>query len=108
MRIEGAEDVQYLLQKTGEAKLNPNQRIVVMLYASSPQKPDGTVETKATDLARTAGMTPPVLSRTRRELVDAGWLEATQKFGRVQIYRLVPGIFADRGPAGRHLRAVGD
>ncbi|NML55164.1 replication initiation protein, RepL2 [Streptomyces sp. R302] len=98
--------MQYLLRKTGEAKLNPNQRIVVMLYASSSQRPDGTVETQATELAKTAGMTPPVLSRTRRELVDAGWLEPTQKFGRVQVYRLVPGIFADRGLAGRHLRAV--
>ncbi|MEU8764284.1 winged helix-turn-helix domain-containing protein [Streptomyces sp. NPDC048659] len=106
MRIHDAEDVQYLLRKTGAAKLNPNQRIVVMLYAASPQKPDGTVETQATELAKIAGMSPPVLSRTRRELVDAGWLEPTQKFGRVQVYRLVPAIFTDRGRAGRHLQAV--
>lgn len=106
MRINDAEDVQYLLRKTGR-KLNPNQRIVVMLYASSDQNADGTVTTRATDLAETAGMTPPVFSRTRKELCEAGWLEETGKFGRVKLYRLSPQIFDDRGPEGRHLRAVG-
>jgi DNA-binding MarR family transcriptional regulator len=74
MRIHDAEDVQYLLRKTGRV-LNPNQRIVVMLYASSEQRPDGTVMIRASELAATAGMTPPVLSRTRKELLEAGWLE---------------------------------
>lgn len=106
MRIHDAEDVRYLLKKTGR-KLSPNQRIVVMLYASAEQNADGTVATRATDLAETAGMTPPVFSRTRKELCEAGWLEETGRFGRVKIYRLAPKIFDDRGPAGRHLRAVG-
>lgn len=105
MRIYDAEDVQYLLKKTGR-RLSPNQRIVVMLYASSEQNADGTVVTRATDLAETVGMTPPVLSRTRKELCEAGWLEETGKFGQVKLYRLAPEIFKDRGPAGRHLRAV--
>lgn len=106
MHIHGPEDVQYLLSKTGG--LTPNQRIVVMLYASSEQRPDGTVTTMATELAKIASLTPPVLSRTRKELVAAGWLEETGSFGRVKLYRLVPDIFKDRGAAGRHLRAVGN
>ncbi|MFI2764869.1 replication initiation protein, RepL2 [Streptomyces echinatus] len=98
--------MQYLLRRTGRV-LNPNQRIVVMLYASSAQRPDGTVMIKASELAATAGMTPPVLSRTRKELVEAGWLEVTGSVGSVKHYRLAPAMFEDRGPAGRHLRAVG-
>lgn len=57
MRIHDAADVQYLLKKTGRV-LSPNQRIVVMLYASSEQRPDGTVMIKTSTLAATAGMTP--------------------------------------------------
>ncbi|WP_063837906.1 helix-turn-helix domain-containing protein [Streptomyces sp. MUSC 125] len=106
MRIHNAEDVQYLLKKTGRV-LNPNQRIVVMLYASSEQRPDGTVMIKASELAATAGMTPPVLSRTRKELVTAGWMEETGSIGSVKLYRLAPAMFEERGPAGRHLHAVG-
>ncbi|MDX3319773.1 replication initiation protein, RepL2 [Streptomyces sp. ME03-5684b] len=99
MRIHDAANVQYLLKKTG--------RIVVMLYASSEQRPDGTVMIKASTLAATAGMTPPVLSRTRKELLKAGWLEVTGSVGSVKHYRLAPALFEDRGQAGRHLRAVG-
>jgi DNA-binding transcriptional ArsR family regulator len=106
MRIRDADDVRYLLKKTGR-KLNPNQRILVMLYASAEQGADGTVTTTATELAEMAGMTAPVFSRTRKELAEAGWLEERGKFGRVKLYRLAPAIFDDRGPAGRHLRAVG-
>ncbi|MDA5145937.1 replication initiation protein, RepL2 [Streptomyces sp. NPDC005395] len=106
MRIHDAADVQYLLKKTGRV-LSPNQRIVVMLYASSEQRPDGTVMIKASTLAATAGMTPPVLSRTRKELLEAGWLEVTGSVGSVKHYRLAPALFEDRGQAGRHLRAVG-
>jgi DNA-binding IclR family transcriptional regulator len=62
---------------------------------------------KASTLAATAGMTPPVLSRTRKELLEAGWLEVTGSVGSVKHYRLAPALFEDRGQAGRHLRAVG-
>lgn len=106
MRIHDAADVQYLLSKTGRV-LSPNQRLLVLLYASSEQRPDGTVLIKASELAATAGMTAPVFSRTRKELVAAGWMEETGHVGNVKLYRLVPAIFEDRGPAGRHLRAVG-
>ncbi|MDH6229124.1 helix-turn-helix domain-containing protein [Streptomyces sp. MJP52] len=105
MKIHDAEDVQYLLRTTGR-KLSPNQRLVVLLYASAEQNPDGTVMTRATELAETAGMTPPVFSRTRKELCEAGWLEETGKFGRVSLYRLNRAMFTDRGAAGRHLHAV--
>ncbi|MGY5103017.1 replication initiation protein, RepL2 [Streptomyces sp. 900105245] len=106
MMIHDTEDVQYLLRKTGRV-LNPNQRIVVMLYASSEQRPDGTVMIKASELAATAGMTPPVFSRTRKELVAAGWMEETGRVGSVKLYRLAPAMFEEQSPAGRHLHAVG-
>ncbi|MCZ0975987.1 hypothetical protein O1L55_41440 [Streptomyces albulus] len=44
--------------------LSPNQRIVVLLYAASEQNSEGAVITRATELAETLGMTPPVFSRT--------------------------------------------
>ncbi|MFC8869369.1 replication initiation protein, RepL2 [Streptomyces sp. NPDC057148] len=78
-----------------------------MLYASSEQRPDGTVMIKASTLVATAGMTPPVLSRTRKELLEAGWLEVTGSVGSAKHYRLNPALFEDRGQAGRHLRAAG-
>ncbi|MEU6540527.1 replication initiation protein, RepL2 [Streptomyces sp. NPDC047000] len=106
MKIHEAADVQYLLRKTGRV-LTPSQRIVVMLYASCEQRPDGTVMIKASELAVIAGMTAPVFSRTRKELVTAGWMEETGGVGSVKLYRLTPEIFEDRGQAGRHLRAVG-
>ncbi|MFF9901198.1 replication initiation protein, RepL2 [Streptomyces longispororuber] len=104
MKIRDSEDVRYLLKKTGR-RLNPNQRLVVLLYASSEQRPDGGVMEKASDLAETLGMTPAAFSRTRKELAAEGWLEAVENFGRVKIYRLAPAITKDR--AGGHLRVVG-
>ncbi|WP_328335877.1 MULTISPECIES: helix-turn-helix transcriptional regulator [unclassified Streptomyces] len=104
IRINGGDDVQKLLMKTGHV-LTPNQRIVVMVYASSEQNPDGTVMTRALDLATVAGMKPPVFSRTRRELVEEGWLEERGSFGQVKLYRLNPEKIGDIG--GRHLHAVG-
>lgn len=103
-RITSGEDVQKLLRRTGGV-LTPNQRIVVMLYASSEQNPDGTVMIRATELAEIAGMKPPVFSRTRRELAEEGWLEERGSIGNVKVYRLNPGKTGDVG--GRHLHAVG-
>ena len=103
-RINSGDDVQRLLRMTGGV-LTPNQRIVVMLYASSEQNPDGTVMTRATQLAEIAGMKPPVFSRTRRELVEEGWLEERGSIGTVKVYRLSPNQIGDVG--GRHLHAVG-
>lgn len=116
MKINGADDVIYLLRRTGEGmgskRLSPNQRLVVLLYASSEQDQNGTVIIRATELAATVGMTASVLSRTRKELVELGWLEEAGSVGRVKLYRLNPGIAEEeadrRGPRNTgHLRVVG-
>ncbi|MFI8194772.1 replication initiation protein, RepL2 [Streptomyces sp. NPDC085946] len=102
--VNNGDDVQRLLRMTG-GTLTPNQRIMVMLYTSSEQNPDGTVMTRATKLAEIAGMRLPVFSRTRRELVEEGWLEERGSIGTVKVYRLSPTKIGDAG--GRHLHAVG-
>jgi DNA-binding MarR family transcriptional regulator len=96
MKVHNADDVIYLLRRTGEGlgskRLSPNQRLVVILYASSEQTADGTVVIRATELAATVGMTASVLSRTRKELVELGWLEESGSVGRVKLYRLNPDV----------------
>lgn len=116
MKVTNADDVIYLLRKTGEGlgskRLSPNQRLVVLLYGSSTQTADGTVVIRATELAATVGMTASVLSRTRKELVELGWLEESGSVGRVKLYRLNPALAPENAaqepprPTG-HLRVVG-
>lgn len=105
MRIHGPEDVLDVLRRTGRV-LSPNQRLVVMLYAASEQRPDGSVITRATELAETVGMTPPVFSRTRKELVKLGWLEETGRIGQIKLYRLDPQVGVEQSRSGGHLRVV--
>ncbi|WP_411112135.1 replication initiation protein, RepL2 [Streptomyces sp. c-19] len=106
MRIHDREDVLYLLRRTGRV-LTPNQRLVVLEYAASEQRADGGVMVKATEMAELLGMTAPVFSRTRKELVALGWLREVGRVGQVRIYALDPRIEQERGRAGGHLRAVG-
>ncbi|MFJ7270876.1 replication initiation protein, RepL2 [Streptomyces sp. NPDC099050] len=106
MKVHGSEDVLYVLRRTGRV-LNPNQRIVVMLYAASEQRPDGSVWIKGAELAETAGMSAPVFSRTRKELEALGWLEEVDSVGTVRIFRLTPTVGAERGQSGGRLRLVG-
>lgn len=105
MKIHRSEDVLYVLKRTGRV-LNPNQRIVVMLYAASEQRPDGSVWIKATDLAATAGMSAPVFSRTRKELEALGWLEEVDSVGPVRVFRLTPTIEAERDQPAARLRVI--
>lgn len=105
MKVHSTEDVLYILKRTGRV-LNPNQRIVVMLYAASDQRPDGSVWVKATELAETAGMSAPVFSRTRKELEALGWLEEVDSVGPVKVFRLTPTIEAERERPAARLRAV--
>lgn len=65
-----------------------NQRLVVMLYALHPTDRSGTVVETAADLAKLVGLSPTVFSRTRRQIVDTGWLEETQRIGHIRYYRL--------------------
>ncbi|WP_327257884.1 replication initiation protein, RepL2 [Streptomyces sp. NBC_01244] len=105
MKVHRSEDVLYVLKRTGRV-LNPNQRIVVMLYAASEQRPDGSVWIKATELAETAGMSAPVFSRTRKELEALGWLEEVDSVGPVRVYRLTPTVEAEREQPGARLRVI--
>jgi DNA-binding MarR family transcriptional regulator len=106
MQIHSRDDVLSLLRRTAKV-LNPNQRIVVMLYASVDQRADGAVIKKASDLAQMAGITAPALSRTRKELVERGWMEEAGNIGPMKIYRLTPKAGEDAENRGRgHLRAV--
>ncbi|MBT2447931.1 replication initiation protein, RepL2 [Streptomyces sp. ISL-43] len=105
MKVHGSEDVLYVLKRTGRV-LNPNQRIVVMLYAAADQRPDGSVWIKATELAETAGMSAPVFSRTRKELEALGWLEEVDSVGPVKVFRLTPTVDAERDQPAARLRVV--
>lgn len=106
MKIHDRYDVLDLLKLTGRV-LSPNQRIVVLLYAASEQNSEGAVITRATELAETVGMTPPVFSRTRKELVQLGWLEEAGSVGRIKLYRLAQHVDTQRGRGSGHLRVVG-
>jgi hypothetical protein len=77
-----------LLQAT--AGMTANQRLVVMLYALHPTDRSGAVLETAANLAKLVGMAPPVFSRTRKQVIEAGWLEQTEKIGHIKYYRLDP------------------
>ncbi|MGW1374473.1 replication initiation protein, RepL2 [Streptomyces sp. NPDC002446] len=77
-----------LLEKT--AGMTANQRLVVMLYALHPTDRSGAVLTTAAELAKLVGMAPTVFSRTRKQVIEAGWLEETEKIGHIKYYRLDP------------------
>ncbi|SES38934.1 hypothetical protein SAMN05421870_1289 [Streptomyces qinglanensis] len=77
-----------LLQKT--AGMTANQRLVVMLYAVHPTDRAGTVVETAAELAKLVGLSPTVFSRTRRQVIDAGWLEESERLAHIRYYRLKP------------------
>lgn len=45
------------------------------------------IETGA-KLAELVGMSPTVFSRTRRQVVEAGWLEESERLAHISYYRL--------------------
>lgn len=77
-----------LLQRT--AGLTANQRLVVMLYALHPTDRAGTVAETGAQLAKLVGLSPTVFSRTRRQAVEAGWLEESERLAHISYYRLSP------------------
>ncbi|WP_217249311.1 replication initiation protein, RepL2 [Streptomyces sp. AC602_WCS936] len=70
--------------------MTANQRLVVMLYALHPTDRSGAVLETAANLAKLVGMSPPVFSRTRKQVIEAGWLEETGKIGHIKYYRVDP------------------
>ncbi|EDY48707.1 RepC2 [Streptomyces clavuligerus] len=83
-----------LLQRT--AGMTANQRLVVMLYAMHPADRSGAVVETAAGLAQLVGMSPTVFSRTRRQVIEAGWLEETERLAHIKYYRLTPKATGER------------
>ncbi|MFI6341186.1 replication initiation protein, RepL2 [Streptomyces sp. NPDC050535] len=77
-----------LLETT--AGMTANQRLVVMLYALHPTDRSGAVQETAATLAKLVGLSAPVFSRTRNQVIEAGWLEQTGKIGHIKYFRLDP------------------
>lgn len=77
-----------LLRQT--AGMTANQRLVVMLYALHPTNRAGTVQETGANLALMVGMSPSVFSRTRKQVVEAGWLEESERLAHIRYYRLSP------------------
>ncbi|WP_037599622.1 helix-turn-helix domain-containing protein [Streptacidiphilus rugosus] len=77
-----------LLCRTSD--LTPAQRLVIMLYALSHSDRGGVVRETGQALAEQLGMTPTVFSRIRKQLVQAGWLEESEKFAHITYFRLSP------------------
>ncbi|EPH45359.1 replication initiation protein, RepL2 [Streptomyces aurantiacus] len=72
------------------AGMTANQRLIVMLYAMHPTDRAGTVVETAAELAKLLGMSPTVFSRTRRQIIKAGWLEESERLAHISYYRLSP------------------
>ena len=70
------------------AGMTANQRLVVMLYAVHPTDRGGAVIDTGANLAQLVGMSPTVFSRTRRQVVEAGWLEESERLAHISYYRL--------------------
>ena len=75
-----------VLQRT--AGMTANQRLVIMLYAMHPTDRAGAVIETGAKLAELVGMSPTVFSRTRRQVVEAGWLEESERLAHISYYRL--------------------
>lgn len=77
-----------LLRRT--AGLSASQRLIVLMYAMMPTDRAGAVRMTGQQLAAEVDMTPTVFSRMRRQLVEAGWLEQSDRFSNIVYYRLTP------------------
>lgn len=88
MSVDDKHENLQLLEKT--AGMSANQRLVVMLYALHPTDRSGAVLETAANLAKLVGMAAPVFSRTRKQVIEAGWLEETERIGHIKYYRLEP------------------
>jgi DNA-binding MarR family transcriptional regulator len=70
------------------AGMTANQRLVIMLYAMHPTDRAGAVVETGAKLAELVGLSPTVFSRTRRQVVEAGWLEESERLAHISYYRL--------------------
>ncbi|MEU5282147.1 replication initiation protein, RepL2 [Streptomyces asoensis] len=61
-----------------------------MLYAMHPTDRAGAVIETGAKLAELVGLSPTVFSCTRRQVVEAGWLEETERLPHISYYRLSP------------------
>jgi DNA-binding MarR family transcriptional regulator len=75
-----------LLQRT--AGLTAGQRLVVLMYAMLANDRTGAVDMTGKELAALLNLSPTVFSRTRKHLVEAGWLEECDRLGHIHYYRL--------------------
>ncbi|MFE0766149.1 replication initiation protein, RepL2 [Streptomyces smyrnaeus] len=75
--------------------MTANQRLVVLLYAVHPTDRAGTVVETAAELAKLVGLSPTVFSRTRRQVIEAGWLEESERLAHIRYYRLKPEALGD-------------
>lgn len=66
------------------AGMTANQRLVVMLYAMHPTDPAGAVTETGVNVAALVGMSPAVFSRTRRQVIEAGWLEESDRLAHIR------------------------
>jgi hypothetical protein len=87
-------DYQALLRRT--CTLTPAQRLVVLLYAFCEADRGGVVRQTGRDLAQQLGMTPTVFSRLRKQLVQTGWLEESERFAHISYFRLSPQALGER------------
>jgi hypothetical protein len=70
-------------------ELAPAPRLLLSLYMLMPKdRTTGAVRVTAKELADEIGWKESVFSRTRKVLVDGGWLEEADKYGNVRVYRL--------------------
>lgn len=87
--------------------LPANQRLLLVIYANADGKyRNGAVEKTAQDLAKDLGWAPTVFSRTRKELIEAGFLEQHGKFNNVKYFRLTDQALGRGGTVVR-LRTAG-
>lgn len=76
-----------LLEAT--AGMTASQRLAIMLYALHPTDRSGAVPETAARLANSSAWPLP-FSRTRKQVVEAGWLEETERIGHIRYYRIDP------------------
>ncbi|MGW7256877.1 helix-turn-helix domain-containing protein [Streptomyces sp. NPDC054834] len=86
MKAADGEYYRAVLRRT--AGLSPSQRLIVLLYAMMPTDRAGAVRMTGQELAAEVDMTPTVFSRMRRQLVEAGWLEQSDRFSNIVYFRL--------------------
>ncbi len=87
--------------------LPPNQRLVLVHYATHPDRTsNGMVEETNEKLAAALGWVPTVFSRTRKELIEAGFLQERKRTGNVRYYGLTAKALGPKSKVS-HLRSVG-